>query len=124
VTIPESNPEKMPLWLQMFQENVLGAIQDVKDDIKEMVTRETFNEFKEQTGREIKGHREENKGLAEKLQAESTTRQASEMAAAQKALQESQNRQRVQSATNWQWVLIVGTVILNYLARFLPGGTP
>lgn len=123
--IPEdSGPQKMPLWLQMFQSNMLGAIADLKDDIKDMVTRETFNEYKETTSREIKSLKEENKELKENVAKETLARQSAEIAQANKVATEAQARQKVQSATNWQWVLIVATVALNYFARFLPGGTP
>ena len=116
--------EQMPLWMKLFQQEIIRRFDEISADLKGMVTRDTFRDEKTRVNEELTRKGQEIAKLREDLQAESTARQAAETAAAAKALAEAQSRQKVQSATNWQWILIVGTVLLNYAIRFLPGGSP
>jgi DNA repair exonuclease SbcCD nuclease subunit len=118
-----TDEEKMPLWMSMFQKEILRRFDEMSDNLKDMVTRDTFRDEKVRVSDELTRKGQEISELRADLQKESTARQATEIAAAAEALVEAQSRQRVQSATNWQWILIVGTAALNYLMRFLPGGS-
>lgn len=119
-----ADEEHAPLWMKMFQAEMIRRFDGIDETLKDMVTKDTFRDEKGRVNDELRRKGDEIAQLRSDLQAESTARQAAETAAAAKALAEAQSRQRVQSATNWQWILIIGTVALNYLMRFLPGGMP
>jgi hypothetical protein len=119
VLMPE---EEMPLWMRMFQKQVLDAIGDLKDELKELVTKDTFRDEKTRVNEAFERQGGEIAKLREDQGKESVARQNAEIAQAEKARLEAEARSRVQTATNWQWILLVGGVVLSYLSRFLPGG--
>jgi len=119
--MPDDKQEQPPLWMSMFQQEVIRQFDDIRSTLQNVVSRDTFRDEKTRVSDELRRLRDEVKELETDLQKESTARQAAETAAAAKQLAEAQSRQKVQSATNWQWILIIGTVLLNYLVRFLPG---
>jgi hypothetical protein len=118
--------DQMPLWARQFQSEMLRGLSDLRDTIKDAVSRDTFRDEKDRVNgefikvyEELKSARDENKDLATKLQAESTARGNAELAAANKVGEEAKQRQRVQAQTNWQWLLILIVPIVDWVFDLL-----
>lgn len=121
--------EQMPLWAKQFQSEMLRGLDDVKRSVQNMVTRDTFRDEKERVNGEVRALRddlkeaiEQTRLVAKDLAAESTARQNAELAAAKKAAEEAEARQKVQVATNWQWLLIVIVPVVNWIFDWLRSG--
>lgn len=122
-------PEQMPLWAKQFQGELLRGLGDVQKALRDMVSRDTFRDEKERVNSEIKDlheeirdARRETQEVSKLLRAESSARQNAELAAAQKATDEAQERQKVQKATNWQWLLIIVVPVVNWIFEWLRNG--
>jgi len=121
--------EQMPLWAKQFQGELLRGLQGVQNSIKDMVSRDTFRDEKtrvndefRKVADELKEARDDNKTLQADLARESSARQNAELAAAKKATEEAQARQKVQSQTNWQWFLLLAVPALNWIFDWLRSG--
>ncbi|AYD86178.1 hypothetical protein SEA_BURRO_35 [Microbacterium phage Burro] len=115
--------EQMPLWARQFQGEMLRGLQGVQNTLATVVTKESFRDEKDRVNAELTGLRGESQSIRDALNAESTARQTSELAAAKKVAEEATARQKVQAATNWQWFALIAIPFGTKLVDWLLGGT-